>query len=147
MQIVKSTFDITNTTFDQTIKYSEEVRYFTDIQGINPIPTDSIIHKTVTGIGATHSEIVAHRHSIIVLPHIAIIKSKDEHYRNEGINIFAIHGEVTQADIMDYLSTHQDHYKFLVTPKGLVKLIKITQCRSLDYLLSCLGYTVVCLSR
>jgi hypothetical protein len=84
-------FDITNVTFDQEIYYGKEVKHFTDIPNIFPIPTGSIIYKTVTGIGATHSEIVAPRHSIIVLPHVSIVTSKHQSYKDKGIETFAIH--------------------------------------------------------
>lgn len=116
--------DITNVAFDQIVYYSEKVEYFNQIPEVNPIPANSVIYKTVTGIGTTYTEIVEPRNSIIVLPNIAIIKNKAEQDYPEDIKVFAIYGKVTQDDIMEYLAGYAGPYKLLVTPKGLVKLIK-----------------------
>jgi hypothetical protein len=124
MLSTNTTFDITNVIFDQEIYYGEEVEYFTDIPDVTPIRTDSIIYKTVTGIGATHSEIVAPRHSIIVLPHISIVTSKHKYYRSEGINTIAVYGDIKKDDIFNYLATCTGHAKILTTPKGLNKVIQ-----------------------
>jgi hypothetical protein len=118
---------ITNITFDQIITYSDNTFRFTEIRGINPIPTNSIIHKTVTGIGATHSEIEAKRHSIIVMPHIAIVTSKHEQYTNKEYKTLAVYEKVTQRDIIDYLYSDNEYAKILTTPKGLDKVIKVLE--------------------
>lgn len=127
--------DITNITFDREIYYSKDVNFFTDIAEITPIPTDYIIYKTVTGIGATHSEIVAKRHSIIVLPHISIVTSKHEHYKEKNIETFAIYGDVDVRAVYDYLTNDSDYAKILTTPKGLNKIIKVMRVfeENVDY--------------
>lgn len=120
--------NITNVMFDQEITYSDEIYRFTEIEEINPIPTNSIIYKTVTGIGATHSEIVSLRNSIIVLPHISIVTSKDKYYRKEEkINTLAIHGDVKIKEIAEYLFSDNEYAKILTTPKGLDKVIRIME--------------------
>ncbi|MGY3215306.1 DEAD/DEAH box helicase family protein [Mucilaginibacter sp. HD30] len=119
-------FDITNVTFDQVITYSKDVTYFKEIPEVTPIPTNSIVYKTVTGIGATHSEIVAERHSIIVLPHISIITSKHDYYKNEkGVKTLAIYGEVKVNVVREFLHNDDVHTKILTTPKGLNKIIAV----------------------
>jgi hypothetical protein len=117
--------NITNIKFDQIIYFSEDIEYFTEIEGINPIPTNTIVHKTITGIGATHSEIISDRHSIIVLPHISIVTSKNEHYKENNIETLAIHGEIKDDAIYRYLFEGPDNAKILTTPKGLDKLIRV----------------------
>ena len=48
------------------------------IEDIYPdgLPSDMIINKVVTGIGATTCEINSYRHSIIVVPNLPVIKNK-----------------------------------------------------------------------
>jgi hypothetical protein len=117
--------DITNIVFDKEIYYSEDVQFFIDIPEVTPIPSNAIICKTVTGIGATHSEIVAKRHSIIVLPHISIVTSKHKAYKEKGIETFAIHGDVDLKAVYEYLTNDSEYAKILTTPKGLNKIIKV----------------------
>ena len=38
--------------------------------GCNMIPTNTILNKTLTGLGATHSEIHSKRNSIIIEPNV-----------------------------------------------------------------------------
>jgi hypothetical protein len=109
--------------FDQEVSFYESMDYFTDMPEVTPIPNESIIYKTITGIGATHSEIVSKRHSIIVLPHISIVTSKQESYAAKGIKTFAIHGDITPKMIYEHLKTCDDYAKLLTTPQGLNKII------------------------
>jgi len=107
----KKAANITNITFDQEILFGTEIESFIEIPEVTPIPSHSIIYKTVTGIGATHSEIVSERSSIIVLPHISIIKSKHEYYKRKEINTLAIYGDVTYKDVLNHLLLDEDHAK------------------------------------
>jgi len=126
MQTINKKTNITNIVFAHEIKFPEDVEHFTEIEGVYPIPAQSIIYKTVTGIGATHSEIVAPRNSIIVLPHISIVTSKHEYYKEKlKVNTFAVYGEISQHQIFEYLRTCQGHVKLLTTPKGLNKIINV----------------------
>ncbi len=127
--------DISKVDYNQEIYYSKEVKYFTEITEVTPIPSNCIIYKTVTGIGATHSEIVAKRNSIIVLPHISIVTSKQESYAAQGIETFAIHGDVDTKAVYEYLTNDSDYAKILTTPKGLNKIIKVMRLfeQHIDY--------------
>lgn len=118
--------NITNVNYDKIIKFSCELQYFTEISEVNPIPNSTIIYKTVTGLGATHAEVAALRSSIIVLPHIAIVKSKHENYKTafDGkYKTMAIYGKVSWREVADYLMSDVEHAKILTTPHGLRKLI------------------------
>ncbi|WP_295767274.1 DEAD/DEAH box helicase [uncultured Mucilaginibacter sp.] len=125
MHSSNKTPDITNVIFDQEIFYGEDVKYFTDILEMTPIPSKSIIYKTVTGIGATYSELVSKRHSIIVLPHISIITNKIKDCQENQIQALGVHGGISKDDIFNYLSTCVGFAKILTTPKGLSKIIQL----------------------
>ena len=43
---------------------------------LEEIPSNVILYKTLTGIGATYSEIKAQRHSIIIEPNVPVIIGK-----------------------------------------------------------------------
>lgn len=49
------------------------------------IETNTILKKTLTGIGATHSEIKAPRHSIIIEPTIPVILGKISKHKGDNI--------------------------------------------------------------
>jgi hypothetical protein len=119
----KKADNITSVQFDQVIEFTSDVEYFTNIEEINPIPSNTIIHKTITGLGATHSEIVAERHSIIVLPYVSIIMNKQKEVKYKNIT-FAIHADVSVFEVAEYLMGDNEYAKILTTPKGLDKVIK-----------------------
>lgn len=51
-------------------------QWFSDLDGLCPIPSGAFINKGLTGIGGTKSEMDSLRHSIIVVPNIPVIISK-----------------------------------------------------------------------
>lgn len=119
----KTASNITNVQFDQVIEFNSDVEYFTNIDEVSPIPSNTIIYKTITGLGATHSEIVTERHSIIVLPYVAIIMNKQNEEKYKDV-IFAIHADVSVFEVAEYLMGGNEYAKILTTPKGLDKVIK-----------------------
>ena len=60
----------------KTITISSDITYFSQIEQLNPIPSRTVIDKTLTGIGATFSEITCKRNSILILPNVATIIGK-----------------------------------------------------------------------
>lgn len=108
---------------DSAIGKPRKFRY-TDLSSrINPIPSNSIIYKTITGLGATYSEVVADRNSIVMLPHVSIIKSKYADHTEKGHNVFAVHGEVKRAQVLEYIKATEGNKKLLTTPDGLDKIM------------------------
>ena len=119
--------------FDKEIVFPIEITRFTEIPEVNPIPSNTIIYKTVCGLGATHSEIVSKRDSIIILPHLSIVKSKHNDPKYKELT-FAVHGGVTVEQVYNYLASGSAEYrKLLTTPAGLKKIIKATQLTGLKY--------------
>ena len=111
--------------FDQECDFLESMSYFTEIELLNPIPPNRMVFKTLPDMGATHGEIVAKRHSIIVLPYIAVIAGKFDYYRYKvkGYNVFAVHQKVTPHHIGEYINSVDGHIKILTTPQGVDKII------------------------
>jgi len=108
--------------YDQTIYTTAKT--FLDERQLNPIPTNVIVNKVITGWGATYAEIKAKRHSIILLPHKSQISSKHaKHYEEDYTQ------EVTEAATIEKLKKYitarnSRHMKFLSTPEGLGKVVK-----------------------
>lgn len=53
------------------------------------IETNIILNKRLSGVGATHCEIIAPRNSIIVVPNVPIITCKVEKH-HESDNLFGV---------------------------------------------------------
>ena len=86
------------------------------------IPTNTIFDKTITGCGATHSEIVnAARNSIIIEPNIPVIIGK----KADHPFLFAVYEGITKEDVKAYLAGEHDGYrKIITTPEGFDKKVR-----------------------
>lgn len=82
------------------------------------IPNKTIIHKAITGVGATYTELVDIRDSIIVLPNIAAIRSKNEKHPNT----LSVYEGTTVTRIEEYVKMSATQ-KILTTPESLSKII------------------------
>ncbi|RYY49281.1 MAG: hypothetical protein EOO06_07580 [Chitinophagaceae bacterium] len=102
-------------------------QYLSEVKELSPLPSNSIIHKVVPGLGATHGEINAERHSIIILPSVPVIKSKVTKH-NEGREaeqrILGIHKGVTADRVKEYLESAVTYKKILTTPEGYIDKLK-----------------------
>ena len=93
------------------------------------IPSNAIINKTLTGIGATHQEIKAFRPSIIIEPNVPVIKGKVK----ANPECFGIYKGKTVKQIMKYLQKALPIYKkLLVTPEGFFKITEAVQNLDID---------------
>lgn len=114
--------------FDQTIDFPINL-WLTQVDGLQQIPANCILYKSIPGIGATYSEILARRHSIIMLPHVSIIRNKHEKYK-EKHGTLAIYGDkrtVSPKAIEEYLVSGREFRKILTTPAGLIKVIRAVE--------------------
>lgn len=103
---------------------------------LSPIPTNVIIRKNITGIGATTLEIEFGRNSIIILPNLPVIYSKESKYKknDKGVAVLGVHGDRTHLDIIEFISKNKNkHKKFLVTPESYFKLIECFKNQLIDY--------------
>jgi hypothetical protein len=96
---------------------------------MNGIPTDSIVHKQITGCGITTFEMqYAKHHSIIILPNVPVIESKVAKHNREfpHSKVLGVYKGVDVADIQAYLLKDIEYKKILTTPEGFVdKLLKV----------------------
>ena len=91
----------------------------------NIIEPNTILCKFLTGIGATHLEITAPRHSILIEPNIPPIKGKCANPQYKSYNLFGVIQKVSIDDASDYLNrtlTTQKYIKILTTPESFAKV-------------------------
>lgn len=95
-------------------------QHLTDI--LPEIPANAILHKKITGCGATYGEIKAHRNSIIIEPNVPVITGKCEKHQED--NLFGVYEGVYTSDVIKYLSSiKQDAYiKLMTTPESFRKV-------------------------
>ena len=97
--------------------------------GYKDIPSNVILDKTLTGIGATYQELHAKRHSIIIEPTLPVIHdkaySKDE--------ILPVDENCKVPDVKRYLQRAEVKYKkILTTPESFWKVKKACEELKLD---------------
>ena len=98
-----------------------KVQYLNEV--LPQIPTNTILYKTLTGLGATYSELKAKRHSIILEPNIPVIVGKCTSPKHTSDNLFGVYEGVTVASIIQYLKNKEDrYYKILTTPESFPKI-------------------------
>lgn len=104
-------------------KVNGKVQHLSDIYPI--IETNTILNKTITGIGATYSEIKAPRHSIIIEPTKPVIYGKCNDPKHADDNLLGVHDRVYQDKIISYIerSIKEGKYiKILTTPESFPKV-------------------------
>lgn len=88
--------------------------------GYKMIPTNTILNKTLTGLGATHSEIFSKRNSIIIEPNVPVILGK----LNDNENLEAVYEKCTPYSIKQYLKMDMPYKKIITTPESYHKIRK-----------------------
>ena len=99
------------------------MQHLSDIYPI--IETNTILNKTITGIGATYSEIKAPRNSIIIEPSKPVIYGKCNDPKHADDNLLGVHDRVYQDKIISYIerSIKEGKYiKILTTPESFPKV-------------------------
>jgi len=107
----------------KTISISKD-QHLADVYPL--IETNTILNKRLSGVGATHCEIIAPRNSIIVVPNVPIITCKVEKHKDSE-NLFGVMANVTVRDIEQYLNTTLSSnrlIKIMVTPESFYKVRK-----------------------
>lgn len=90
---------------------------------LKEIPTNTILCKTLTGLGATYGEIKTNRNSIIIEPNVSTIQSKLGASEHKGDNLFGVIEKVDTDDIKEYIINSKGKwFKFLVTPESFYKV-------------------------
>ena len=96
------------------------VQYLTEV--LPEIPTNTILYKKLTGLGATYGEITAKRNSIIIEPNVPVIIGKCNDPKHKDDNLFGVYEGVYTDDIIKYLEKSKNkYYKILTTPESFQK--------------------------
>ena len=105
------------------LQVNGKVQHLSDIYSV--IETNTILNKTITGIGATYSEIKAPRHSIIIEPTKPVIYGKTHDPKHKEDNLKGVCQGVYQDEIADYIETSLSQgkwIKILTTPESFSKV-------------------------
>lgn len=89
------------------------------------IPTNTILCKTLTGIGATYGELRAVRNSIIIEPNRPVIYGKCRDPKHKNDNLFGVYEGIYTKDVVNYIIKSQDRnkkIKILTTPESFYKV-------------------------
>ena len=90
-------------------------QYLSDVMTM--IPTDCILSKRIPGCGATTLEIMTDRNSIIIVPNVPVINSKEKKFPN----MKGVYEDVTVSDVVNYLKVNSQ-YKIMTTPESFGKV-------------------------
>ena len=88
--------------------------------GLDNIPTNTVLDKTLTGLGATYGEINSRRNSIIIEPNVPVILGK----LDENENLEAVYRNCVPYTIKKYLQMDIPFKKIMTTPESFAKIRK-----------------------
>ena len=91
--------------------------------GHSMIPTNCILNKTLTGLGATHSEIHSKRSSIIIEPNVPVILGK----LADNETLEAVYAKCTPYNLKKYLQMDIKYKKIITTPESFHKIRKAAE--------------------
>lgn len=117
----------------QINRIAGKIQYLTEV--LPQIETNTILCKTLTGLGATYSEIKSKRHSIISVPNVPPIAGKCKDPKHKNDNLFGVKQGVTTEEIIDYLERTLAAGKFIKlisTPEGFAKIKQAFEELELD---------------
>lgn len=98
---------------------------------LNNIPTNTILLKNITGIGATYLELTTKRNSIIIEPYLPVIDGKTMKHNTA----FAIYEGITVKKIKKYLQNSKiEDKKLITTPESFKKVIDALMELKIDFL-------------
>lgn len=84
---------------------------------LSEIPTDCILSKRVPGCGATTLELKTNRNSIIIVPNVPVIQSKEKKKPYPK----GVYEDVTVSEVVTYLKENI-RYKIMTTPESFGKI-------------------------
>ena len=87
------------------------------LNAMQMIPTDCILSKRIPGCGATTLEIMTDRNSIIIVPNVPVINSKEKKFPN----MKGVYEDVMVSDIIKYIKEN-NRYKIMTTPESFGKV-------------------------
>jgi len=117
---------------DFTLNKEGKIPYLTEI--IPQIPTNTILYKKLTGLGATYSELSnTNRSSIIVEPNVPVIVGKCNDPKHKKHNLFGVYEGIYTKDIVNFIEQKgKKHFKLLTTPESFRKVKDAFEILDLD---------------
>lgn len=88
------------------------------------LPVNCLFNKGKTGCGGTETAINQKGHTIIAMPFVPLVRNKEIPNERRQYEVFGIHGEVENQDIINYINSHNT-LKLLVTYNSLPRLIDV----------------------
>ena len=108
-----------------------KIQYLTEV--LQEIPTNAILCKTLTGLGATYGELKSSRNSIIIEPNTPVIDGKFNDPKHKDDNIMRVYAEVYRDNIIDYIQKSLKagkKMKIMTTPESFGKVKEA--CEEID---------------
>lgn len=113
-----------------------KIQYLTEV--LPMIPTNTILYKTLTGLGATYGELKADRNSIIIEPNVPVIIGKCNDPKHKENNLFGVYEGVYTEDVIKYLEKSADkRIKILTTPESFQKVKDAFELMDMDIYGTC----------
>lgn len=115
-------------------------QYLTDVLPHKVIPTNTILYKKLTGLGATYGEIKANRNSVIIEPNKPVIIGKCNDPKHRDDNLFGVHDNIYAEDILRYMIRSQKQgkrIKILTTPESFCKVRNAFEDMDMDIRFDC----------
>lgn len=113
-----------------------KIQYLTE--ELPMIPTNTILYKTLTGLGATYGELKADRNSIIIEPNVPVIVGKCNDPKHKEDNLFGVYEGVYTEDVIKYLEKSADkRTKILTTPESFQKVKDAFELMDMDIYGTC----------
>ena len=102
------------------------------------IPANTILYKTLTGLGATYGELKADRNSIIIEPNVPVIVGKCNDPKHRGDNLFGVYEGIYTDDLVKYLEASANkRIKILTTPESFTKVKDAFELMDMDVYGTC----------
>lgn len=114
------------------------IQYLTEI--LPEIPTNTILYKTLTGLGATYGELKANRNSVIIEPNKPVIVGKCSDPKHSKDNLFGVYEGVYTDKVIDYIEKsvkQKKHIKILTTPESFRKVQDAFEAMEMDMRFDC----------
>lgn len=113
-----------------------KIQYLTEV--LPMIPTNTILYKTLTGLGATYGELKAERNSIIIEPNVPVIIGKCKDPKHKSDNLFGVYEGVYTDDVIKYLEKSENKkIKLLTTPESFSKIKDAFEALDMDVYGTC----------
>ena len=113
-----------------------KIQYLTEV--LPEIPTNTILYKTLTGLGATYGELKADRNSIIIEPNVPVIIGKCKDPKHKADNLFGVYERVYTEDVIKYLEkSGNKKIKLLTTPESFSKIKDAFEALDMDMYGTC----------